>query len=87
MLIVAKPAGYLIRWMPRLEEPADEGHHQRSPDRSVRRTKHDNSLQIFDAASALAQTDGTGRRSSLVRIASADLVQTKGFGLTLCSAR
>src|SRR5438270_13890439 len=37
-------------------------------------------------ASALSQTDGTGQRSSLARIASADLVQTKGLGLALCSA-
>src|ERR1700730_11712402 len=38
-------------------------------------------------ASALTQRDGTGRRSSLARIASADLVQTNGLGLALCSAR
>ena len=31
-------------------------------------------------ASALSQTDGTGQRSSLARMASADLVQTKGLG-------
>jgi hypothetical protein len=37
--------------------------------------------------SALSQTDGTGQRSSLARMASADLVQTKGLGLALCSAR
>ena len=37
--------------------------------------------------SALSQTDGTGHRSSLAKIASADLVQTKGLGLALCSAR
>jgi hypothetical protein len=39
------------------------------------------------AASALTQTDGTGQRSSFARISSADLVQTKGLGLALCSAR
>ena len=38
-------------------------------------------------ASALAQTDRTGQRSSFASIASADLVQTKGLGLALCSAR
>lgn len=37
--------------------------------------------------SALNQTDGTGQRSSLARMASADWVQTKGLGLALCSAR
>jgi DNA-binding transcriptional LysR family regulator len=36
---------------------------------------------------ALTQTDSTGQRSSLARIASADLVQTNGLGLALCSAR
>jgi uncharacterized linocin/CFP29 family protein len=41
-----------------------------------------------DEASALSQTDGTGgQRSSLAIMASADLVQTKGLGLALCSAR
>ena len=39
------------------------------------------------AASALTQTDGTGQRSSLARMALADLVQTKGLGLAFCSAR
>jgi hypothetical protein len=39
------------------------------------------------STSALSQTDGTGQRSSLARIASADWVQTKGLGLALCSAR
>ena len=48
--------------------------------------------RCFDApwdalASALTQRDVTGRRSSLARMASADLVQTKGLGLALCSAR
>jgi Protein of unknown function (DUF1566) len=38
-------------------------------------------------ASALAQTDSTGRRLSLARIAAADLVQTKGLGWALCSTR
>jgi hypothetical protein len=38
-------------------------------------------------ASAVTQTDGTGQRSSLARMASADFVQTKGLGLALCSAR
>jgi hypothetical protein len=38
-------------------------------------------------ASAPNQTDGTGQRSSLSKIASADWVQTKGLGLALCSAR
>jgi MFS family permease len=37
--------------------------------------------------SARNQTDGTGQRSSLAIIASADLVQTKGLGLALCSVR
>ena len=37
--------------------------------------------------SALNQTDSTGQRSSLARTASADLVQRKGLGLALCSAR
>ena len=45
-------------------------------------------LTELDACtSALSQTDGTGSRSSLARMASADWVQTKGFGLVLCSAR
>jgi hypothetical protein len=38
-------------------------------------------------ASVLTQTDSTGQRSSLTRMASADVVQTKGLGLALCSAR
>jgi len=38
-------------------------------------------------SSASNQTDGTGQRSSLSKIASADWVQTKGLGLALCSAR
>ena len=37
--------------------------------------------------SALNQTEVTGRRSSLAIMASADWVQTKGLGLSLCSAR
>jgi hypothetical protein len=37
--------------------------------------------------SALSHTDATGHRSSLARMASADLIQTKGLGLALCSAR
>jgi hypothetical protein len=42
---------------------------------------------INRGTSALTQTDSTGQRSSLARMASADLVQTKGLGLALCSAR
>jgi hypothetical protein len=38
------------------------------------------------APSAPTQTDSTRQRSSLVRMASADLVQTKGLGLALCSS-
>src|SRR6516165_9509349 len=38
-------------------------------------------------SSAVTQTDGTGQRSSLARMASADFVQTKGLGLALCSVR
>jgi type I restriction enzyme M protein len=38
-------------------------------------------------ASGQTQSDGTGMRSSLARIASADWVQTKGLGLALCSTR
>jgi hypothetical protein len=38
-------------------------------------------------ASAPTQTDSTRQRSSLVRMGSADLVQTKGLGLALCSSR
>jgi hypothetical protein len=37
--------------------------------------------------SALDQTDGIGRRSSLARVASADLVHTNGFGLALLPRR
>jgi hypothetical protein len=37
--------------------------------------------------SALSPTDVTGSRLSLRRMASADRVRTKGFGLALCSAR
>ena len=37
--------------------------------------------------SALTQRDVAGRRSSLARMASADLVQRKGFGLALWSVR
>ena len=47
--------------------------------------------RIFEAllyhSSALNQTDGTGQRSSLARMASADWVHTKGLGQALCSAR
>jgi uncharacterized protein (UPF0333 family) len=39
------------------------------------------------ATSAQMHSDSTGTRSSLARIASADWVQTNGFGLALCSAR
>ena len=35
--------------------------------------------------SALTHSEGTGRRSSLARMVSADLVQTKGLGSSLCS--
>ena len=42
---------------------------------------------IGKGASALTQSDVTGRRSSLARMTSADLVQRKGLGLALCSAR
>src|SRR5260221_6404110 len=38
-------------------------------------------------ASALTQTEGTGSRLSLARIASAGLVHAKGLGSWLCSAR
>src|SRR6516164_11774158 len=44
-------------------------------------------LSLNVPTSALTETDGTGQRSSLARMASADLVQTKGLGLALCSAR
>jgi hypothetical protein len=44
-------------------------------------------VRASTSSSALAQTDGTGRRSSLARIASADWGQTNGLGLALCSAR
>src|SRR5438094_599376 len=37
--------------------------------------------------SVQTHSEDTGRRSSLARIASADLVQTNGLGLALCSAR
>src|SRR5262249_52364604 len=40
-----------------------------------------------DLSSVSNQTDDTGQRSSLARIASADLVQTNGLGWALCSAR
>ena len=43
--------------------------------------------QCLHVASAVTQTDGTGQRSSLARMASADFVQTKGLGLALCSVR
>lgn len=36
-------------------------------------------------ASALTHSEGTGRRSSLARMASAVFVQTKGLGVLLCS--
>ena len=38
-------------------------------------------------ASALTQTEGTGNRLSLARMASAGLVHTKGLGSSLCSLR
>ena len=43
--------------------------------------------QTSGDASAPTQTDGTGQRSSLARMASAVLVRRKGLGLALCSAR
>src|SRR5262249_15695932 len=43
--------------------------------------------EIRALPSALIQTDGTGQRSSLARMASTDFVQTKGLGRALCSAR
>jgi len=45
------------------------------------------SFVVVPIASALNQTEVTGRRSSLAIMASADWVQTNGFGLSLCSAR
>ena len=42
---------------------------------------------ISNLSSAVSQTDGTGMPLSLARIASADLVQTNGLALVLCSAR
>jgi len=49
----------------------------------------DPSDQVFwgGGSSAVNQTAGTGQRSSLARMGSADLVQRKGLGLALCSAR
>jgi hypothetical protein len=44
-------------------------------------------LSTVPHPSALIQTSDTGHRSSLARMASADLVQTNGLGLALCSAR
>jgi hypothetical protein len=38
-------------------------------------------------SSAPTQTEGTGNRLSLVRMASAGLVHTKGLGSSLCSLR
>jgi hypothetical protein len=38
-------------------------------------------------ASALTQTEGAGKLSSLARIAAAEAFHTNGFGLALCSAR
>jgi hypothetical protein len=43
--------------------------------------------RVAPVPSALIQTSGTEQRSSLARMASADLVQTNGLGLALCSAR
>ena len=42
---------------------------------------------LWRTASALTQTDDTEQRSSLTRMASPDVVQTKGLRLALCSAR
>ena len=42
---------------------------------------------LFYIASALDQTEGTGSRLSLARMASAGLVQTKGLGWSLCALR
>jgi hypothetical protein len=43
--------------------------------------------KALSATSALSQTDGTGQRSSLAIMSSAELIQRKGLGLALCSAR
>src|SRR5262249_33972806 len=45
------------------------------------------SLEQELSTSAQMHSYSTGTRSSLARIASADWVQTNGFGLALCSAR
>jgi di/tricarboxylate transporter len=44
-------------------------------------------LRELQEPSARAQTEGTGRRLSLARMASAGLVQTKGLGSSLCALR
>src|SRR5215469_17745773 len=42
--------------------------------------RRDDWMKRRGSASALAQPDGTGQRSSLARMASADFVQRKGLG-------
>ena len=39
----------------------------------------------FDQRCALTQTEGAGNLLSLSKMESADLIQTKGFGSSLCS--
>ena len=57
------------------------------PGSAPHRLLNGESLVHRSDASAQSQTDSTGQRLSLARIAWADCVQTKGLGLALCSTR
>jgi hypothetical protein len=58
-------------------------HHRITAAQSLGNPEKGVSIQERPTPSALSQTDGTGQRSSLAKIAWADLVQTNGLGLAL----
>jgi GTPase len=60
--------------------------HEISPSQA-RNLERATGAQVLDRTSALDQTEGTGSRLSLARMASAGLVQTKGLGSSLCALR
>src|SRR5229473_7320940 len=62
--------------------------HQSAPSAATEPSNQTNTAEsMTGATSALTQTEGTGSRLSLARIASAGLVHAKGLGSWLCSAR
>src|SRR5260370_36308077 len=65
----------------------DQNDDQQQPGQGHFHSKVRRSMIESASTSALNQTDGTGQRSSFARMASAALVQMKGLGMELWSAR